>query len=163
MGLISRVSSRTYRYLTMFKQLAKRTIQSLVTKPAPSFNAQALVNGSFKTVSNEDYTCLFFYPLDFTFVCPTEITAFNDRACEFEAINCGLVASSVDSHFSHLAWTQVPRNKGGLGNMQIPILADINKTIASDYGVLLEAGIALRGLFIIDDKGVVRSQIVNDF
>merc|ERR1712173_387367 len=90
-------------------------------------------------------------------------TAFNDAAKQFEELNCGLVACSVDSHFSHLAWTNQPRNKGGLGDMQIPILADIDKSIARDYGVLLETpGIALRGLFIIDGNGTVRSQIVND-
>ena len=154
----------------MFKRVitqALRQNSSLVTKPAPAFSAQALVNGSFEQVSLDQYKnkylCLFFYPLDWTFVCPTEITAFNDAAKQFEDLNCGLVACSVDSHFSHLAWTQQPRNKGGLGDMQIPILADIDKSIAKDYGVLLEnPGIALRGLFIIDGNGVVRHQTVND-
>jgi len=140
---------------------------SLVTKPAPAFAANALVKGEFKQVSLADYKdqylCLFFYPLDFTFVCPTEITAFNDSNQDFADLNCGLVACSVDSHFSHLAWTNIPRNKGGLGQMDIPILADIDKSIARDYGVLLEQpGIALRGLFIIDKNGVVRHQTVND-
>merc|ERR1711981_317401 len=175
MGLISRVSSRTYRnfnvfssYYTMFvRNLVRRAASSLVTKPAPAFKAQAVVNGAFKEVSLDDYKgrylCLFFYPLDFTFVCPTEITAFNDRAREFADLGCDVVASSIDSHFSHLAWTQQPRKQGGLGNMQIPILADIDKSIARNYGILLEQpGIALRGLFIIDKSGTVRSQIVND-
>merc|ERR1712025_731590 len=138
-----------------------RNHHTLVTKPAPHFQANALVNGSFKQVSLDDYKgkylCLFFYPLDFTFVCPTEITAFNDAAKEFEENNCSIVAASVDSHFSHLAWTQVPRNKGGLGDMQIPILADLDKSIAKNYGVCLDMGIALRGMFIIDDQGTVRS------
>ena len=118
----------------MFKRVitqALRQNSSLVTKPAPAFSAQALVNGSFEQVSLDQYKnkylCLFFYPLDWTFVCPTEITAFNDAAKQFEDLNCGLVACSVDSHFSHLAWTQQPRNKGGLGDMQIPILADMMK------------------------------------
>merc|ERR1711937_227864 len=145
---------------------AARANSSLVTKPAPAFAAQALVKGQFQQVSLDDYKgkylCLFFYPLDFTFVCPTEITAFNDSNAAFEDLNCGLVACSVDSHFSHLAWTQVPRNKGGLGDMEIPILADLDKSIAKNYGVLLDMGIALRGLFIIDDQGIVRSQVVND-
>merc|ERR1712168_454463 len=168
MGLISRVSSRTYRKKNvMFSRSIRRAVSSLVTKPAPAFQAQALVNGAFKEVSLDDYkgkyVCLFFYPLDVTFVCPTEITSFNDRAGDFEATNCSVIASSVDSHFSHLAWTNVPRKQGGLGDMQIPMLADIDKSIARDYGVLLEKpGIALRGLFIIDGNGTVRSQIVND-
>jgi len=151
----------------MLRNLVRRAASSLVTRPAPKFEAQALVNGGFKSVSLDDYKgkylVLFFYPLDFTFVCPTEITAFNDAAQEFEKNNCSVVAASVDSHFSHLAWTQVPRNKGGLGDMQIPILADLDKSISRDYGVLLEKpGIALRGLFIIDKNGTVRQQTVND-
>jgi len=150
----------------MFSRSIRRAVSSLVTKPAPAFQAQALVNGEFKEVSLSDYkgkyVCLFFYPLDFTFVCPTEITAFNDKAPEFAESNCEVIACSVDSHFSHLAWTQVPRNKGGLGDMQIPMLADLDKSIAKNYGVCLDMGIALRGMFIIDDAGVVRSQTVND-
>jgi len=149
------------------RNLIRRAASSLVAQPAPDFKATALVDGVFKELSLDDYkgkyVCLFFYPLDFTFVCPTEITSFNDRAGEFSEVNCSVIASSVDSHFSHLAWTNVPRNKGGLGNMEIPMLADIDKSIAKDYGVLLDKpGIALRGLFIIDGNGVVRSQIVND-
>eukprot|EP01059_Diplonema_ambulator_P029946 TRINITY_DN4997_c0_g1_i1.p1 TRINITY_DN4997_c0_g1~~TRINITY_DN4997_c0_g1_i1.p1 ORF type:complete len:217 (+),score=65.13 TRINITY_DN4997_c0_g1_i1:55-705(+) len=138
----------------------------LVTQPAPGFKAQAVVNGAIKQVSLEDYkgkyVVLFFYPLDFTFVCPTEIVAFNDRAKEFEAIGAQVLACSVDSHFSHLAWTQQPRNKGGLGETQIPLIADLDKSIAKHYGVLLPSGIALRGLFVIDGKGTVRSSVIND-
>lgn len=148
-------------------QTAIRANSSLVTKPAPAFKATALVQGKFQEVSLDDYKdkylCLFFYPLDFTFVCPTEITAFNDSNSAFADLNCGLVACSIDSHFSHLAWTNIPRKQGGLGDMDIPILADIDKSIARNYGVLLEQpGIALRGLFIIDKNGVVRHQTVND-
>lgn len=101
-------------------------------------------------------------------MCPTEITAFSDRIAEFSAIGCKVAACSVDSKFSHLAWIQTPRNKGGLGKMNIPIIADITKSISRDYGVLVEdpaddlAGVTLRGTFIIDPKGIVRSVTVND-
>eukprot|EP01064_Diplonema_japonicum_P009200 TRINITY_DN1667_c14_g1_i1.p2 TRINITY_DN1667_c14_g1~~TRINITY_DN1667_c14_g1_i1.p2 ORF type:complete len:236 (+),score=77.69 TRINITY_DN1667_c14_g1_i1:60-710(+) len=141
-------------------------VTSLVTQPAPGFKAQAVVGGEIKEVKLEDYkgkyVVLFFYPLDFTFVCPTEICSFNDRAKEFEEIGCQVLACSVDSHFSHLAWTQQPRNKGGLGETQIPLIADLDKSIARNYGVLLPAGVALRGLFVIDGKGTVRSSVIND-
>jgi len=141
--------------------------KAFVQKPAPHFEAQAVENGEFKTVKLSDYKgkylVFFFYPLDFTFVCPTEIIAFSDRADEFKAMGCEVLACSVDSHFSHLAWTDTPRNKGGLGTMKIPILSDLTKQVSRDYGVLLEdAGISLRGLFIIDDKGILRQITVND-
>ena len=105
---------------------------------------------------------LFFYPLDFTFVCPTEIIAFSDRAAEFEKLGVQLLGVSVDSHFSHLAWRNTPRTEGGLGQINYPLVADLKKQIAESYGVLLPAGIALRGLFLIDKAGVVRHQVVND-
>lgn len=142
--------------------------KAFVQKPAPNFEAEAvLADGTFGKVKLSDYKgkylVLFFYPLDFTFVCPTEIIAFSDRADEFRAINCEVLACSIDSHFSHLAWTQQPRNKGGIGKMNIPILSDLTKQISRDYGVLLEdAGISLRGLFIVDDKGTLRQITVND-
>ncbi|XP_020613504.1 peroxiredoxin-4-like [Orbicella faveolata] len=102
-------------------------------------------------------------PRSCTFVCPTEIIAFSDRVEEFRAINCEVVACSVDSEFSHLAWTNVARKKGGLGQMNIPLLSDITKQISKDYGVLLEdQGVALRGLFVIDDKGILRQITMND-
>ncbi|CAN7980932.1 unnamed protein product [Ixodes pacificus] len=147
--------------------VAPRLLGPEVLKPAPAFKGKAVVDGQFKDISLADYKgkylVLFFYPLDFTFVCPTEIIAFSDRADEFRKINTELVAVSVDSHFSHLAWTNTPRKQGGLGKMNIPLLSDFNKQIARDYGVLLEdAGLALRGLFIIDPKGVVRQITVND-
>lgn len=106
---------------------------------------------------------LFFYPLDFTFVCPTEICDFSDRAEEFRKIGCEVVAASIDSKFSHLAWMLTPRNKGGLGKMNIPIIADLTKSIGRDYGVMLEeAGHTARGTFIIDGKGILRHMSVND-
>jgi alkyl hydroperoxide reductase subunit AhpC len=141
--------------------------QLKLTKPAPDFKGTAIVKGDFKEISLSDYKgkylVLFFYPLDFTFVCPTEICAFSDRAEEFRSINCEVVACSTDSAFSHLAWTQQPRNKGGLGDMNIPLLADKTLDIATRYGVLKEdEGIAFRGLFIIDDKGNLRQITIND-
>jgi len=111
----------------------------------------------------DKYLVLFFYPLDFTFVCPTEIIAFSDRAEEFRAIDCEVVACSVDSEYSHLAWTEKPRKQGGIGKMNIPILSDLTRRISKDYGVYLEdAGVSLRGLFIIDNKGILRQITVND-
>uniref|UniRef100_A0A2M4AH08 thioredoxin-dependent peroxiredoxin n=1 Tax=Anopheles triannulatus TaxID=58253 RepID=A0A2M4AH08_9DIPT len=138
-----------------------------VQKPAPPFHGTAVVNNDFKEIKLDDYKgkylVLFFYPLDFTFVCPTEIIAFSDRIQEFRALNTEVVGVSVDSHFSHLAWINQPRKAGGLGNLDYPLLADLTKQISADYGVLLEdAGISLRGLFIIDPAGVVRQITIND-
>uniref|UniRef100_A0A7S4G8K7 thioredoxin-dependent peroxiredoxin n=1 Tax=Eutreptiella gymnastica TaxID=73025 RepID=A0A7S4G8K7_9EUGL len=141
--------------------------KAVVQKPAPDFTATAVVDGEFKEVKLSDYkgkyVVLFFYPLDFTFVCPTEIIAFNDAAAKFKEVNCELIAVSVDSQFSHLAWVNTPRSKGGLGHMEIPLVADLNKQISEDYGVLIDgAGIALRGLFIIDGEGNIRMMQIND-
>lgn len=128
----------------------------------------AVVNGQFQEVGLSDfkgkYLVLFFYPLDFTFVCPTEVIAFNDRADEFRALNAELLAVSVDSHFSHMAWINTPRNKGGLGlETKIPILSDLKKSIAESYGVLTpNRDVALRGLYIIDQKGILRQITIND-
>ena len=112
------------------------------------------------------YVVLFFYPLDFTFVCPTEIIAFGDRAAEFAAINTQVIAASCDSKFTHLAWVNTPRSEGGLGSMKIPILADFEKKVATSYGVVIpsgdDAGVTLRGLFIIDPNNVVRQVTIND-
>jgi alkyl hydroperoxide reductase subunit AhpC len=105
---------------------------------------------------------LFFYPLDFTFVCPTEIIEFSERSKEFEAINTNVVGVSVDSKFSHLAWINMARKDGGLGQMKIPLVSDITKEISRDYGVLLKDGVAARGTFIIDPKGIIRQVSVND-
>ncbi len=140
----------------------------LVTTPAPTFDSKAVVNGeivdlSWDKLHDGKWLTLFFYPLDFTFVCPTEICAFSDASDRFEKIGAKLAAVSVDSHFTHLAWVNTPRSGGGLGKLNIPLIADLNKNIARSYDVLLEGpGIALRGLFIIDPKGVVRHATIND-
>lgn len=140
---------------------------TMVQQPAPEFRCQAVMpDGSFKQVSLADYrgkyVLLFFYPLDFTFVCPTEIIAFSDSIEQFKKRNVEVLGVSVDSHYSHLAWRNVPRNRGGIGKIEYPLLADLDKSIAKSYEVLLPAGIALRGLYIIDRDGIVRHQLVND-
>ena len=139
----------------------------LVTKLAPAFKTQAVMpSGAFQELSLDNfkgkYVILFFYPLDFTFVCPTEIIAFSDAAPEFEKLGVQLLGCSVDSHYSHLAWINTPRNLGGLGGIKYPLLADLDKSIAQAYGVLQPQGVALRGLFLIDKEGVVRHELVND-
>ncbi len=139
---------------------------AFVTKPAPEFSAEAYHNGEFKKISLEDYkgkkVVLFFYPLDFTFVCPTEILAFADNLGEFQKRNTEVIGVSIDSKFSHRAWAQVPREDGGIKGVNFPLVADIKKKIARDYGVLLkDAGIALRGLFIINKDGILKSMTIN--
>ena len=140
----------------------------LVTKPAPDFKAQAVLkDGSFAEVTlsqfkGNKYVLLFFYPLDFTFVCPTEIIAFSDRVKEFNDLGVEVIGVSVDSHFSHLAWRNTPRNQGGIGQIDYTLVADLNKQISRDYDVLMGDAVALRGLFLIDKNGVVRHQVVND-
>jgi peroxiredoxin (alkyl hydroperoxide reductase subunit C) len=139
----------------------------MVTQEAPNFKAQAVMeDGSFKTVQLSDYrgkyVLLFFYPLDFTFVCPTEIIAFSDRIADFKKLNVQVLGASIDSQFSHLAWRNVPRTEGGIGKIDYPLVADLNKEIARSYGVLLPGGIALRGLFLIDRGGTLRHMVVND-
>jgi len=138
-----------------------------ISKPAPSFEGLAVINGEFKEISLKDfknkYLVLLFYPLDFTFVCPTEIIAFSDRIQEFRNINTEIVAISVDSQFTHLAWINTPREQGGLGKIQIPLLSDLTHQISKDYGVYLQdVGHALRGLFIIDGRGILRQITMND-
>lgn len=141
----------------------------LVGRKAPEFDAPAVVNGS-AFVDNcklsdfrGKYVVLFFYPLDFTFVCPTELHAFQDKLEDFKRKNVEVLGCSVDSKFSHFAWLNTPRNKGGIQGVTYPLISDINKTIAKDYDVLTEDGsVALRGLFLIDREGVVKHQVVND-
>lgn len=147
--------------------MSECSTKSLVQFPAPDFTAQAVMpDNSFKEIKLSDYkgkwTVLFFYPLDFTFVCPTEITAMSDRHKEFKDLNAEVIGVSVDSHFSHLAWKNSTRKEGGLGDIAYPLVADLKKSIAKDYGVLLDAGIALRGLFIINPEGVVQYQVIHD-
>ncbi len=139
----------------------------LVTKEAPDFCAKAAMpDGSFQDLSLKDYrgkyVILFFYPLDFTFVCPTEIIAFSEALPQFTALGVQVFGCSIDSHYTHLAWRNTPRNQGGLGEIKYPLLSDLDKKIAEAYGVLLPGGIALRGLFLIDKQGIVRHQVVND-
>uniref|UniRef100_A0A4D5R9G2 thioredoxin-dependent peroxiredoxin n=1 Tax=Scolopendra viridis TaxID=118503 RepID=A0A4D5R9G2_SCOVI len=138
-----------------------------VQKPAPDFKGTAVIDKQFKEIKLSDYQgkylVLVFYPLDFTFVCPTEIIAFSDNADKFKQINAEVVAASIDSHFTHLAWVNTPRKTGGLGDLKIPLLSDLTKTISRDYDVLIhEAGIALRGLFIVDPKGILKHMSIND-
>lgn len=137
-----------------------------VGQSAPQFKSQAVVGDTFKDVALSDYkgkwVCLFFYPLDFTFVCPTEIIAFHNKLTQFKALNAEIVGISVDSKFTHLAWKNTPRNDGGLGQIDYPLVSDLNKTISQSYGVLLEGGIAARGVFIIDPDGNIQSYTVNN-
>jgi len=154
------------QFITKFVEKIKFTMPQL-TKPAPHFKGTAVVNGAFKEIDltsySGKYVVLFFYPLDFTFVCPTEIIAFSDRASEFRNINCEVIGCSTDSHYTHLAWMNTPRKQGGLGDLNIPLLADKSLKIARDYGVLdEETGIPFRGLFIIDGKQNLRQMTIND-
>uniref|UniRef100_A0A8D8LNL0 thioredoxin-dependent peroxiredoxin n=1 Tax=Cacopsylla melanoneura TaxID=428564 RepID=A0A8D8LNL0_9HEMI len=141
--------------------------KAMISKPAPFWQGTAVVDGQLKEIKLSDYfgkyLVFFFYPLDFTFVCPTEILAFNDRLDEFHKINTEVVAASVDSHFTHLAWVNTPRKEGGLGKLKIPLLSDLTHKISLDYGVYLsDQGHTLRGLFIIDKNGVLRQITMND-
>jgi peroxiredoxin (alkyl hydroperoxide reductase subunit C) len=138
-----------------------------VGQVAPDFEATAVIDQEFKTIKLSQYrgkyVVLFFYPLDFTFVCPTEITAFSDRQKDFATINTEILGVSVDSVFSHLAWVQTDRKSGGLGDLAYPLVSDIKKEISTAYNVLdPEAGIALRGLFIIDKEGVIQHATINN-
>ena len=139
----------------------------LVTKQAPDFTADAVMkDGSFGSITlsklQGKYVLLFFYPLDFTFVCPTEIIAFSDRVKEFNSLGVEVIGVSIDSKFSHLAWRNLPRNQGGIGAIDYALVADLSKQISRDYDVLHGETVALRGLFLIDKAGVVRHQVVND-
>ena len=138
-----------------------------VGQEAPGFTATAVLDQEFKTIKLSDslgqYTVLFFYPLDFTFVCPTEIIAFSDRFDEFKALKTKVLGVSVDSVFSHLAWMQTDRKEGGIGDIAYPLISDIKKEISTAYNVLdPDAGVALRGLFIIDKEGIVQHATINN-
>jgi peroxiredoxin (alkyl hydroperoxide reductase subunit C) len=140
----------------------------LVGKAAPHFTAKAIVRGQIvEEFSLRDflgkYIIFFFYPLDFTFVCPTELHAFQEMHSEFEKRGAVVVGCSIDSWFCHLAWLNTPRHKGGIEGVEYPLVSDINKHIARNYQVLKEdEGIAYRGLFLIDTQGIIRHQLVND-
>ncbi|XP_039293998.1 peroxiredoxin-2-like isoform X2 [Nilaparvata lugens] len=138
-----------------------------IHKPAPPFSGPAVVDGQFKEVSlsmfQSKYLVLLFYPLDFTFVCPTELFAYSDRLNEFRECECEVVAVSTDSEYCHLAWANVPKEEGGLAGVKVPLLSDKSTKISRAYGVLdEETGTAFRGLFIIDDRGLVRQVTIND-
>jgi peroxiredoxin 2/4 len=140
----------------------------LVQKQAPSFRATAIladnsINEKFALDSlRGKYVMLFFYPLDFTFVCPSEILAFDHRVEEFRKRNCEVIGVSIDSHYTHLAWKNTPVDQGGIGRVRFPLVADIDKRISRDFGVLVNDSVALRATFLIDKEGVVRHQVVND-
>ena len=137
-----------------------------VQKPAPEWTASAVLDKKLTTLSSRDYLgkwlVMFFYPLDFTFVCPTEIIEYSKRSPDFEKLNTKVVGCSVDSKYSHLAFINLPRKEGGLGEMKIPLVSDLTKSISRDFGVLLDDGVAARGTFIIDPKGILRQITIND-
>jgi len=143
-------------------------MSTLVTRQAPDFTATAVMgDNSFKedfklSDYQGKYVILFFYPLDFTFVCPSEIIAFDKALAKFQEKNCEVVGVSIDSQFTHWAWKNTPVNDGGIGNIQYPLVADLDKKISRQYGVLLDMGVALRGTFLIDKQGVVRHAVIND-
>ncbi len=141
----------------------------LVGRPAPDFTAKAVManneineNFNLKSYLDGSYGIVFFYPLDFTFVCPSEILAHDHRVEAFAERNTKVVAVSIDSHFTHLAWKNTPVEKGGLGNVRFPMVADLTKSISRAYGVLTGDAVSLRGTFLIDRAGIVRHQLVND-
>lgn len=139
----------------------------LVAKPAPDFKAQAVMpDNSFQEIYLSDYrgkyVVLFFYPLDFTFVCPSEIIAFDHRLHEFKDRKVEVIGVSIDSHYTHLAWKNTEINNGGIGNIQYPIVADIDKSVCKAYDMLTGPGIALRGSFLIDKDGIVQHQVINN-
>ena len=139
-----------------------------VTKPAPDFTAVAVMgdntfNENFSLSDYQGkYVILFFYPLDFTFVCPSEIIAFDKAMDTFREKNCEVIGVSIDSQFTHWAWKNTPVNEGGIGNIRYPLVADLDKKISRQYGVLLPEGIALRGTFLIDKEGIIRHAVIND-
>jgi len=140
---------------------------TLVTKPAPDFTANAVYpDFSIKPLTLSSYkgkyVILFFYPLDFSFLCPTELIAFNRQLDEFKKRNCEVISVSVDSEFTHFNWKSLEPKQGGVGDVQFPLVSDLTKNIARDYGVLVNDAVALRGLFLIDKEGIVRHCVIND-
>jgi len=153
-------------------QYQYKSVNIFPRQRAPYWSAMAVENQKFVKKTSEEYKgkylIMLFYPFDFTYVCPTEIIAFSEAADKFRELNTEVVGISTDSHFTHLAWIKTPRTQGGLGKMNIPLVADISKKISKNYGVLVEDetdelfGAALRGLYIIDEKGIIRSFTIND-
>lgn len=149
-----------------------QSISLLPRQKAPFWSAMAVQNEKFVKLSSEEYkgkyVVLLFYPFDFTYVCPTEIIAFSNAASKFKELNTEVIGISTDSHFTHLAWIKTPKSAGGVGKLNIPLVADISKKISKAFGVLVEDetdelfGAALRGLFIIDNRGILRSYTIND-
>ena len=140
---------------------------SMVTREAPDFTAQAVMgDDGFEELKLSSYrgkyVILFFYPLDFTFVCPSEIIAFNDQLAKFKEKDAEVIGVSVDSHYTHLAWKKTPREEGGIGQIDYPLVSDLDKSISRAYGVLADEAVALRGLYLIDKEGIVRHALVND-
>ena len=140
---------------------------TLVTQEAPDFTAEAVLpDNTFGQITLSSlkgkYVVLFFYPLDFTFVCPSEILAFNKKLEAFKTKNCEVIGVSVDSKFTHLAWKNTPVENGGIGNIQYPLVQDLDKSIARSYGIFFNEAVALRGLFLIDTKGIIRHTVIND-
>lgn len=141
----------------------------LVTQKAPDFTATAVLGNNeikegfnlYKNLGSKG-TVVFFYPLDFTFVCPSEIIAFDHRYDEFKSRGVEVISVSVDSHYTHLAWKNTEVKNGGIGKVRFPMVADMDKSIAKNFGVLLEGGVALRGSFLIDKDGIVRHAVIND-
>ena len=143
--------------------------QVIVGHQAPDFTAAAVLgtgeiveNYNFKEATKDKYVVVFFYPLDFTFVCPSELIAFDNRLEEFKSRNVEVIGVSIDSHFSHNAWRNTPVNQGGIGPVKYTLVADINHEICQDYGVESAGGVAYRGSFLIDKTGIVRHMVVND-
>ncbi|EEC73346.1 hypothetical protein OsI_07554 [Oryza sativa Indica Group] len=165
---LSASSSRSARASSFVARAGGVDDAPLVGNKAPDFDAEAVFDQEFINVKLSDYigkkyVILFFYPLDFTFVCPTEITAFSDRYDEFEKLNTEILGVSIDSVFSHLAWVQTDRKSGGLGDLKYPLISDVTKSISKSFGVLIpDQGIALRGLFIIDKEGVIQHSTINN-
>jgi len=138
----------------------------IVGKKAPQFELTGVFNGQFNNYklphTDGKWTLLLFYPLDFTFVCPTEVIAFSDNASKFRELNVQLYGVSIDSQYTHLAWTETDRKNGGVGKLEYPLLSDLNKNVSQAFGVLNEGGVALRGLFLIDEEGVVQHAVINN-
>ena len=148
--------------------MASKIARAAIGKSAPDFMANSWVSSrnSFQEIKLSEYknkwVLLFFYPLDYTFVCPTEIVEFSNKAKAFRENNCEVLGCSIDSHFVHRSWTLQDRKQGGLGPIDIPLIADINKEVAESYGVLNDIGVAFRGTFLIDDNQILRHMSIND-